>query len=51
VCTVNGIRHLVIPRSRKDAYRVARGLRWGSAISFDDAKLLGLSNAPETQKM
>jgi ribosomal protein RSM22 (predicted rRNA methylase) len=51
VCTANGIRHLVIPRSRKDAYRVARGLRWGSAISFDDAKLLGLSNAPETQKM
>jgi ribosomal protein RSM22 (predicted rRNA methylase) len=44
VCTPSGIRHLVIPRSRKEAYRKARDLHWGSAIDVNDAALFGLSD-------
>jgi ribosomal protein RSM22 (predicted rRNA methylase) len=43
LCTKDGIRHLVIPRSQKAAYRLARDLRWGSAIEVDEADLFGLS--------
>jgi ribosomal protein RSM22 (predicted rRNA methylase) len=42
LCTPEGIRHLVVPRSRKEAYRKARDLRWGSAIELDVATLFGL---------
>jgi ribosomal protein RSM22 (predicted rRNA methylase) len=42
VCTPAGIRHLVIPRSRKETYRKARDLHWGSAIEPDEANVFGL---------
>lgn len=42
VCTASGIRRLVIPRSRKEAYRRARDLHWGAAIDPEDAALFGL---------
>lgn len=42
VCTSEGIRHLVVPRSQKEAYRRAKDLRWGSAIEPDEAGLFGL---------
>lgn len=42
ICTPAGIQHLVVPRSRKEAYRKARDLKWGSAIEEEDAALFGL---------
>lgn len=42
LCTPEGIRHLVVPRSRKEAYRKARDLRWGAAIEMDKAELFGV---------
>ena len=42
LCTSAGVQHLVIPRSRKEAHRIAKDLRWGSAIEVDEAHLFGL---------
>lgn len=42
LCTGDGIRHLVVPRSQKEAYRKAKELRWGSAIEQSEARLLSL---------
>lgn len=46
LCTSNGIQHLVIPRSRKEAYRRAKDLHWGSAIETDEAATFGLETQP-----
>lgn len=42
LCTAEGVRHIVVPRSHREAYRRAKELRWGSAIPLDDADLYGL---------
>lgn len=42
LCTKEGIRHLVVSRRQKDAYRRTKDLRWGSAIEEDEAHLFDL---------
>lgn len=44
LCTVHGTQHRVITRSNRAAFRVARHLRWGAAISAEDAPLFGLTD-------
>jgi ribosomal protein RSM22 (predicted rRNA methylase) len=43
LCTASGPREIVVPRSRREAYRRAKDLAWGSAIPVEDAHLYGLS--------
>lgn len=45
LCTGEGVKHLVVPHSNRAAYRRAKSLGWGSAISPEEAHLFGL--APE----
>jgi ribosomal protein RSM22 (predicted rRNA methylase) len=40
--TENGVRHLVVARSGGEAYRRAKSLSWGDALTFETAELLGL---------
>lgn len=42
LCAATGIQHLVVSRSQREAYRRAKDLTWGSAISLADAPLFGL---------
>ena len=42
VCTERGIRHIVVTRSQREAYRRAKDLMWGSAIALEEADLFGL---------
>jgi ribosomal protein RSM22 (predicted rRNA methylase) len=43
LCTASGRREIVVPRSRREAYRRAKDLAWGSAIPVEDAGHYGLS--------
>lgn len=45
LCTARGVQHVVIARSRREAYRRAKNLVWGSAIPLEDAPLFGLSSS------
>jgi ribosomal protein RSM22 (predicted rRNA methylase) len=42
LCTADGVKHLVVTRSSKEAFRRARDLTWGSAVTAEDAGLYGL---------
>ena len=42
LCTESGRREIVVPKSRRDAYRLAKKLSWGDAVTFEDAQVLGL---------
>lgn len=42
LCTPNGIKRVIVTKKDREAFRRARGLRWGSAIDVDDAPLFGL---------
>jgi ribosomal protein RSM22 (predicted rRNA methylase) len=42
LCTPAGVHHVVVARSNREAYRRARDLRWGSAISVEEAGMYGL---------
>lgn len=42
LCTPVGVKHVVVARSNREAYRRARELRWGSAIPVEDGRLYGL---------
>lgn len=42
LCTPNGVKHIVVARSNREAYRRARELRWGAAIPIEDGELYGL---------
>jgi ribosomal protein RSM22 (predicted rRNA methylase) len=44
LCTPQGVRHIVVGKSQRDAYRLARKLRWGSALNEEDASVLGLTD-------
>lgn len=43
LCTAEGVRHVTVARSSREAYRKARDLHWGAAISPEDATLFGLA--------
>jgi len=42
LCTAQGLKHLVVSRREREAYRRAKDLAWGSAIELDEAALFGL---------
>lgn len=42
LCTRTGIKHVIVTKKYREAFRRARDLRWGSAIDVDDAPLFGL---------
>lgn len=42
LCTASGIKHVVVPRSKREAYVRAKELAWGSAIPVEDATFFGL---------
>jgi ribosomal protein RSM22 (predicted rRNA methylase) len=42
LCTAAGVIHIVVPRSQREAWRLAKDLVWGSAISTEHAALFGL---------
>lgn len=41
LCTPQGVRHVVVTRKDRAAFRLARDLAWGDAISLEDAALIG----------
>jgi ribosomal protein RSM22 (predicted rRNA methylase) len=43
LCTAFGVKHIVVSRRDRLAYRRAKDLYWGSAIELEDAELFGLS--------
>jgi ribosomal protein RSM22 (predicted rRNA methylase) len=43
LCTPAGVRHLVVARSQREAYRRVKDLAWGSAILPEEASLYGLT--------
>jgi ribosomal protein RSM22 (predicted rRNA methylase) len=42
LCTAGGVKHVVVTRSRQEAFRRAKDLAWGSAIPIEDASFYGL---------
>jgi ribosomal protein RSM22 (predicted rRNA methylase) len=42
LCSAGGIRHVVVARSNREAFRRAKDLHWGSAIALEEADLFGL---------
>jgi ribosomal protein RSM22 (predicted rRNA methylase) len=42
LCTPQGVVSFVVARSNHEAYRIAKDLRWGSAISIEDARSFNL---------
>ncbi|MEM7244281.1 MAG: small ribosomal subunit Rsm22 family protein [Acidobacteriota bacterium] len=46
LCTSEGLRHETVPKSRKEAYRLAKTLDWGSAVASPE--VLGIDADAET---
>jgi ribosomal protein RSM22 (predicted rRNA methylase) len=42
LCSAQGVKHTVVTRSDREAYRKAKALSWGSAIPLEDAELFDL---------
>jgi len=50
VCTPSGFRRIVVSRRQGEAYRLAKRLRWGSGLSHEEARLLGLEEAATRER-
>lgn len=46
LCTAAGVRHMVVTRKNREAFRRAKDLTWGSAIAPEEAALFALDSEP-----
>ncbi|MDQ2744249.1 MAG: small ribosomal subunit Rsm22 family protein [Chloroflexota bacterium] len=49
LCTAEGVKHVIVARSNRQAYKLARDLKWGSAIPVEEAGLYGLDGPFQSQ--
>jgi ribosomal protein RSM22 (predicted rRNA methylase) len=49
LCAAGGVKHVVVTRKNKDAFRLARDLKWGSSIGAVESEVLALGSSREAK--